>query len=647
MHDYNDVEPTAKGGATLLAYDRVPTSEAEANNADIALSLHLALDGVPLFDNYGVCFAGVAQTPGPDGTFDPDLRGLSDPHVLALTKGGYGIVATRTARGGGDDGTRASSVLLWRTDDFIDYTELGLLNLGVTHGVNAPAVAAAGDGYVARWHDDLGEPWHATLDAFAADATVGEAMRGDAPIRGEIAPGDGVALAVPSFRSGNVIEIPPTIAEALRLRFRPVTNTAAAVTPVTVPVGAALAVSDLPARVDLEYSDGSTGSLAVTWDAGSVGAVDTARAGERRVTGRVRQAVYPTPFADERADPSIVPFRYRGHDVFLMIATKDLNLDPIANDGGPIGMPIRMAATIADLADANGGAALERDILVAGDLDADGRPMTGCFWAPEIHVVGGELSILFMPSYDGEDGRTDMWTGRASIIQLRRDADGEHLDPTDPASWTTARHVTRADGSVLNDRAGISLDMTYLEDAGRHYYAWQMLGSIFIATMDPAAPDRLTSEPVRILAPEYAWDNTIAEGPNLTVRDGRVLMLYSGSTVGDTYTTGLATAVSGADLTDPQSWTRLSAPIQKSGPYNGEYQLGTGHGMWSRDEDGNDLYVFHARTDHLGLTGRDTFVRRVHWTADGLPRLDMETEEELAPEHREVTVTVTVAEDAA
>ncbi|MFV0287194.1 MAG: family 43 glycosylhydrolase, partial [Demequina sp.] len=189
--------------------------------------------------------------------------------------------------------------------------------------------------------------------------------------------------------------------------------------------------------------------------------------------------------------------------------------------------------------------------------------------------------------------------------------------------------------------------MTYLEDAGRHYYAWQMLGSIFIATMDPAIPDRLTSEPVRILAPEYAWDNTIAEGPNLTVRDGRVLMLYSGSTVGDTYTTGLATAASGADLTEPQSWTPLNAPIQKSGPFNGAYQLGTGNGMWSRDEDGNDLYVFHARTDHLGLTGRDTFVRRVHWTADGLPRLDMETEEELAPEHREVTVTVTVAEDAA
>ncbi|WP_084102195.1 family 43 glycosylhydrolase [Demequina sp. NBRC 110051] len=643
MPDYNDVE-NAVATATLTVYDREPASEAEANNADIALSVHLALDGEPLFDNYGVAFAHVSETPGPDGTFDPVLRGLIDPHVVALADGGYGIVATRTARGGGDDGTRASSVLLLRSDDLIDYTELGLLDLGVTHGVNAPAVVADGDGYVMRWSTDAGEPWHATLDLFAPHTALGEPTPGDHPIPGEIVAGDAAASGIPDLRSGNAIEIPADLAARLRERFGPVANTDASVAPVAVPVGAALTVADLPARVDLAYSDGSTGSLAVTWDNEALSAIDTSVLGEHAVTGTVRQPIYPTPFADERADPSIVPFHFNGRDVFLMIATKDLNLDPIANDGGPIGMPIRMADTIAALADPAGGDGLECDILVAGDLDAHGDAMTGCFWAPEIHVIGGELSILFMPSYDGEDGRTDMWTGRASIIQLGRDADGAHLDPTDPASWSAARHVTRADGSVLNDRAGISLDMTYLEDAGTHYYAWQMLGSIFIATFDPADPARLTSEPVRILAPEYAWDNTIAEGPNMIIRDGRVFMLYSGSTVGDTYTTGLATAASGSDLTDPAAWTRLNAPIQKSGPYNGEYQLGTGHGMWSVDEDGNDLYVFHARTDHLGLTGRDTFVRRVHWTADGLPRLDMETEEELAPRFREVAARVVVGD---
>ena len=76
--------------------------------------------------------------------------------------------------------------------------------------------------------------------------------------------------------------------------------------------------------------------------------------------------------------------------------------------------------------------------------------------------------------------------------------------------------------------------------------------------------------------------------------------------------------------------------------FNGEWQLGTGHGMWSLAEEGNRIYVFHARTHHKGLTGRDTFVRRVHWVSDGLPVLDMTADEEVAPGNREVYVDVVV-----
>jgi hypothetical protein len=155
----------------------------------------------------------------------------------------------------------------------------------------------------------------------------------------------------------------------------------------------------------------------------------------------------------------------------------------------------------------------------------------------------------------------------------------------------------------------------------------------------------LTTDPVRILAPEYAWDNTIAEGPNVVTRDGRLQLIYSGSTVGDTYTTGLATAdASGAtDLTTPAAWKKLNYPIQKSSVFDGAWQLGTGHGMWSEDEDGNMIYVFHALTNNNNLNGRDMFVRRVHWSAEGLPVLDMEPGEELASPT--VTLNVVVAAD--
>jgi len=141
-----------------------------------------------------------------------------------------------------------------------------------------------------------------------------------------------------------------------------------------------------------------------------------------------------------------------------MIATEDLNLDPINNAGQPMGMPLRMADRIEDLSDEaiEAGRNREVDLLVGGSVDAYGGVMTGCFWAPEIHMIGDTLSIKFMPCY-GES--PDMWTGRASIIQLTKHSEGKHLDPADPKSWTDAEHVVRADGSILNDLAGISLDM--------------------------------------------------------------------------------------------------------------------------------------------------------------------------------------------
>jgi len=636
----------AGGSRAVLAYDRTPTSAAEANNADVAHSMHLALDDgagwAPLYDNYGIFFAKTSEEPGPLGTSPDIIRSLVDPHLFYLANGDFGVVATRVARDGGPDGTQASSILFARSPDLLSYEEVGLVDVGVTNGVHDPAAiydSSAGH-YLVTWRSDAGEPMSTTFTDLADESTRGDVERGAVAIVGDGASGTGVD----DFRSGSSLPVTAAIAEALRVRFGPIVNTGARpLKGIDLEVGDRLDVADLPRTIDLDYSDGSTGNLAIEWSAGAIAAVETSVPGKHVVDGRVRQTVYPTPFADERADPSVFKLDWNGTTKFLMIATKDLNLDPINNAGQPTGMPLRVADSIEDLSDEaiEAGRNREVDLLVRGSVDAHGGVMTGCFWAPELHMIGGTLSILFMPCYGD---KPDMWTGRASIIQLEKDGEGHHLDPAVPGNWTRAEHVVRVDGSILNDLQRISLDMTYFEDSGRSYYAWQMLGSVFIATMDPANPSRLTSDPVRIIAPLYAWDNTIAEGPNVHVHNGKLFMLYSGSMVGDTYTTGLATATAGegVDLTDPAAWTRLSYPIQKSGPYNGEMQLGTGHGMWSEDEDGNLLYVFHARTSHKGLTGRDMFVRRVHWAADGMPVLDMETDEELLPELRAVSVTVTV-----
>nr|BFF10140.1 hypothetical protein GCM10025699_14430 [Microbacterium flavescens] len=128
----------------LLAYHRTPTSVSEANNADVALSMHLALsteDGwTPLNENYGIFFPKTSAPVPANGPSESLIRSLRNPHIFYLEDGSFGIVATRTARNGGADGTQTNRMLFARSTDLLSYDEVGLVDVGVTSGVNDPAV---------------------------------------------------------------------------------------------------------------------------------------------------------------------------------------------------------------------------------------------------------------------------------------------------------------------------------------------------------------------------------------------------------------------------------------------------------------------------------------------------------------------------
>src|SRR5699024_11731668 len=110
--------------------------------------------------------------------------------------------------------------------------------------------------------------------------------------------------------------------------------------------------------------------------------------------------------------------------------------------------------------------------------------------------------------------RPDSRHGRPTTMQLQQDQDGRHRDPMDPDNWSAPQHVTRSDGAELNEVSGVSLDMTYFtDDEGQAYYAWQQVCTTWIATGDPEEPARLTSDPVSIIEPEYAWGSACAGGP--------------------------------------------------------------------------------------------------------------------------------------
>lgn len=695
---------------SLLCYTRKPTKREEANNADIALSMHLALRShidsawTPLNENYGILFAaGVPAASVPSAArractaarrfkadrFDaprpasaavdvdavmPDvdivLKSLKDPYLFRLKDGRFAVAATRTARGGDPDGSEASAFLLVVSRDLTSYDQLGLVRLDTVAGVNRPGVEydAQSGQYVIRWRDDEGHALYAVVDdiesAVARTVPVAGADRDAATVRH-----DAACYGIDDVVPGNVITISDVEAARLIERFGRVYNTGS-----SAPTCSLMASLRGPeareavrwfadTRADLTYSDGSKATRAVDWDTDALArlADDAAegrlKPGENRtIRGRIRQTTYPVPFAVERADPSVFAWNFNGKPMFLFIATEDADGNCIDPREGRTHMPLRVADTIEGLSDAAGGREREIDLLVRGDLNSEGRAMTGCFWAPELHVIDGWLSILFMPCFDGEPthadgtpndraGKPDMWTGRCHIMQLKKDEAGLDLDPREPANWTVPEPILGPEGDILNPVQLISLDMTVIGDSGNWYYAWQQVGSVWIARFDPSNPARLTSRPRQIVVPEFAWDNLIAEGPNAVIRNGRIFLIYSGSSVGIDYTTGLVTAPAGqnADLTDPASWAKLDYPLQKSGLYNGQWQLGTGHGMWSRDEDGNMIYVFHnAEYVNGRYGGRDAQVRRVHWSAEGMPLLDVETCEELAPAYAEVVMEIAV-----
>lgn len=699
---------------SLLCYTRKPTGREEANNADVALSMHLALrSGVsgewkPLNENYGIFFAaGVpiaaatsesrracsaaahfgidpfdASRPGSDAVefdavmpgVDITLKSLRDSYLFRLAEGGFGVVATRTNRGGEPDGSERSAFLLAVSRDLTAYTQLGLVRIATDGGVNRPAVVFDENAarYVISWHDDTGGSHGATTEDIVGAARSGEALMVDDGVAmtcdGRIPNDCGISDAVP----GNIITVGEAEVKRLSARFGRVYNVGSNVAAQTVKAngdggdGARAAVRALGrTRAELTYSDGSTATRAVDWNAGQLkrlaakAAAGELGAGERYlVNGTVRQTVYPIPFAVERADPSVFAWNLNGKPLFMFIATEDADGNCVDPRGGATHMPLRVAESIEALSDKEGGREREIDLLQCGDLNSEGRMMTGCFWAPELHSIGGKLSILFMPCFDGavtnpdgtpnnRAGKPDMWTGSCHIMQLRQDSDGNDLDPREPENWTVPEPITGPEGEPLNPIQRISLDMTVIVDSGRWYYAWQQVGSIWIAGFDPMRPTRLTSKPTQIVVPEFAWDNMIAEGPNAFVHDGKIFLIYSGSLVGIDYTTGLVTALAGrnADLTDPAAWSKLDYPLQKSGIYNGQWQLGTGHGMWSHDEDGNLIYVFHnAEYDNGRYGGRDAQVRRVHWSAEGMPILDMQSMEELNPDYADVTMEINVAD---
>ncbi len=390
---------------------------------------------------------------------------------------------------------------------------------------------------------------------------------------------------------------------------------------VSVDYPAELTVSDISELDALTaictYTDGSTDVKPICLDASSVDG-----AGEYTLRGEIQNPTFPIHCAEGLADPIV--FKWDGKWYFL--ATNDK-----LND---IGMYVRVADTVEELFAPDN---IEKCILPYDES----RNLIQTFWAPEFHVIGDDLYILF--AVGGKQ-----WAPQSHMMKLKKG--GDIMNPDD---WSDPVRVTKKDGSPLCT-GGITLDMTYINTGKEHYVAWSERyhcmapgdsGSMIkIASIDPANPTQLTSDPVLLTRPLLGWENQYGtinnEGPYPLIANGKVYLSYSGASAGGySYDVGVLTADIDADLLDLASWTKAPTPLLN--PFSVAGVEGPGHNGFYVGDDGKTMITYHGKP-----IGRDnhrcTCLHRVHFDKNGDPVFNMPPERDLPEELKDVTVKVTV-----
>lgn len=285
---------------------------------------------------------------------------------------------------------------------------------------------------------------------------------------------------------------------------------------------------------------------------------------------------YPNPFIFERADPYI----FKGpDDNYYFTASYPAFYDV---EHGYDRIILRRSETVIGLAKAQ-----EHTVWKA---HTEGN-MSRHIWAPEMHFIGGKWYIMFAAG-----DKDNVWNIRPYMLVC----DGN--DPVND-SWQELGKVQPCDGDETSFTA-FSLDMTYFEHKSSHYIIWAEKtdkSRIYMATVNPSEPWKMTSKPILLSEPEYEWEmikEKVNEGPSVLKANGKIYIAFSASGTGAEYCVGILWANEDSELTDINSWHKLSQPVLATRDLDGE--VGPGHNSFVMDENGAQLIVYHARpASHL------------------------------------------------
>jgi GH43 family beta-xylosidase len=603
----------------IACYTREATSG--NNSKKRAFSLHLAFADhngkfEPLNYNTGVLYTKAQFAPGSTGT----TKLLKDPYIFRTKEGKFGIVASRVDEEGEADEQDCHGVLMFISEDLVNYTELGFKHLTNKVRVMFPVCEyeEEKDGYRIGWQDETGKFNSQVLSDFRIDALSKDTDWGSDSASGRAR----IKLSIEGTQSGVVLPVSLQEAQYVLQKLSPVTHTGLVESDrpfhLQIRQHCQLNKEMLPTQARLTYSDGSFGYKAIEWEDQELLGLSTDITGTFFVTGTICQMDYPFPLISNKADPNVVQYK----NSYYFIST---------DENGQNNLFIRQASNIAGLVNAE-----EHLVLKVG------HQLKSCLWAPELHLIEDRLCIFFAAGLkSGAEG----WKS-VQCMFMRLKHNGNPLCITD---WEIPERVVKSDYSpVIENETGISLDMTCFEHKGGYYVIWaqrDMLpmgpSELWIATINPHKPWVLGSEPVKICTPEYGWDrNTtdVNEGPYVIKNKGKLYCTFSGSNIDETYCVGLLTADADADLLMAESWSKTGYPIWTSEAI--EQQYGPGHNSYVNDENGNLINIFHAKLTVDG--SRDFGARMVHWAVDGTPVLDMTIAREILPTSRQVQLRIDI-----
>ncbi len=245
-------------------------------------------------------------------------------------------------------------------------------------------------------------------------------------------------------------------------------------------------------------------------------------------------------------------------------------------------------------------------------------PMSEHIWAPEIHYLFGKWYVYFA---GGE--KENIWNIRPYVLECQGD------DPmTD--EWKEMGKMRRAEGDEFSFEA-FSLDATVFEVKGEWYYVWaekvgvgKQISNLYIAKMENGYT--LKTVQVLLTTPDYDWERIgfwVNEGPGVIRKNGKLYLTYSASETGVVYCVGMLTADEDSDLLDPKSWTKERYPVLQT---DEELEIyGPGHNSFTKDEEGNDVMVYHARKesvivgDPLYNPNRHAMLMKIKWDENDRP----------------------------